>query len=197
MGSGASGGARLKQVAGLLIVLGLGLAAPGGWKASGFVFRLVTAPTHEVPGSFHEDLDGGTYLIALQTGVSTGVGPVSTEWSELVQVNGLQIIRPEGTPLSAQPNTTQSIMRKSTTYTGVATFEVTASGRHDFEVATSRPTTAIITYSFGRRGVWLAVGAFALEAFLLTGGLILLAIVLLRRRRARQLPPGTPTSDWL
>jgi hypothetical protein len=176
---------RTSLIVGISLVVG-GLAL-GGLSAFQVVrpfVDLFTAPALAVPGEHRISLSSGTHVIFQRAGISSDALTVD----ERIDLDAITVTSVDGRELTVrQPGTlTETLARDSTTYIGVARFDVPSAGEYTVRISGSRNTEIIVTRSLGAtaRSVlgWLAAGLAAGAA--IVAGIIVIIVGWLAHRRA-------------
>lgn len=182
-----------------LIIVGVVLAVVGGTKGISRVVGAVTSPVITAPADIHRHLRAGTYKIY----VAVEIGSIRPHQVSVTSAAGTAI------PVSGPGSVDETITRGDRQYEAEATFKILDSGDYDVRVTGPPAVPFILSNSLGdivrHSAPWFAM--LAIGVLLAVAGVVLVIVVSVRRRRARnprpayqpmayQPVPGPPPPGW-
>jgi hypothetical protein len=161
---------------GLSLIVGVTSGIKGTMLVAKPLSKTLTSPARATPVDEALHLDQGTYVVfELQPGVTPA---------------DVTIVGPDGNRIGASDlgNSSETMTRQNSTYTGAVEFDVPAPGDYQVTVTPDQPDTVVIAPSLGsgfiRAWRWLAALGAGIGG--LTLGVIFLIVGGVKRRRSRR-----------
>ena len=162
---------------------------------AGPVSDMINSPIRQTPVEVSLPFEAGKYTVFERTGQVQRTGPVTTtpDSPTTLTAADIEITGPDGTPVKVtqQQDSSETLTRKETVFTGALQFDVPADGDYRVRVTAAGKEIVIasaLSNSLAPALKWIA--AIALSTVALLIGVTLLIIGLVHRSRSRRSTPN-------
>jgi hypothetical protein len=185
---------RRSRLVWALVVSGLVIGVVGFAGSVTRLFGPLFGPSLDVPGSHSMTLDAGRWVVFEENGSQTSVGPVHVSKSERPRIaaRDVTVTSTGGTALTVRPvGSTQTVKRGSSSYLGVAEFDIDEAGEYTVTVTTASAGDIVVGREFvdGIKSNLIWLGMSFLGLLLLAAGAVVAVA------RAFLYPSSPPTVD--